>query len=201
MSTARNTAAIAVLAGLIVLGIVGMARGAPGKRPLVGPKKGPGGIRTWGKPTPGTPTPSEPEINPAGPGLWVSPDCDVVAEGAKFWPAGAPLSRNPDMEGTETGKKFDPEVAAGRACRVLDVRGLATTTDLDCTGLDYVDTQIVEQGITDPIQIAREILQQVAPLCADADPGLWSDAVYSWYNDLVGRLVDYIERKTAWLES
>lgn len=197
-----NIITAAIIAAVAFLGFAGLARAGNGngngrRRPL-GPSTGPGGAKTWG--TPGSAGGLTPPFDPTGAGLFVSDDCNTVIEGAKFWPANAPIDRNPPKEGTPSGYKFDPATAQGRACVVRDVRGLAGSQDADCTGLDYVDGMILDAGIQDPIEIAQSIARQVAPLCWDAPEVTWPEVFAAWYDSLVQRLVSYVERKVAWLE-
>lgn len=194
---------IAIGAGIAAfLGLIGMAFASDDDGP-----KPPGPPKPPRPPGPRPPKPDIPipkprpgdDFDPSGPAVWISPDCDAIEVGARFWPRPPPMDRNPYDE--EAGRyKYDAAVAKGRACRVVDVRGLEVSEDPRCTGLDYVDTLLVEEGRTDPIQIAQMIFAQLAPLCADADPSLWGEEVQAWYEGLVEDLTMYIEDKRVWID-
>lgn len=61
-----------------------------------------------------------------------------------------------------------------------------------CTVLDVIDSLILD-GVTDPKLITDAIVSEVSPLCFDADPDFWGDEFYNWYDNFLGRVVDYVE--------
>lgn len=188
-------------AGLLAFLFTSTARAAGGVKPVETPEGGKrwggGGKSGGGGGGGGASGPRGSDFNPSGPGLWISEDCSEIVEGARFWPNNA-VDRNPWLE-DEGRFQYDPDVADGRACKVLSILGLEQTSEPDCTGLDYVDTKILE-GIQDPIDIARSIAEEVAPLCFDQPSEMWTPAFSSWYNSLVDRLTYYVEEKLFWLE-
>ena len=185
----RNKIAIAVgaTAGIVGLGLLAGAGGNGfGGRPRVPGTKQPDGGTTWGDRRP------QGDFDPLGNELWISEDCESIYEGARFWPD------PPEVDRRVEGKVFNPEVALGRVCRIVDTRALPSQP-YGCTALDVVDSLIIDQGITDPKAIADEIMRQQAPLCFDAPVSTWPDALYSYYNDLLDRLVGYVDDKRAFL--
>lgn len=172
--------------GLILL--VGGAAGAGvdnGRTRTPGTKQ-PGGGKKWG--TKGPPV----GFDRFGNGLWISPDCETVQEAAKFWPEPAEVHR------VDPKLSTDPAIAKGRICNIVDTRALPQQT-YGCTALDVVDTLIIDQGLNAK-DIADTIIRQHAPLCFDAPVSEWPDAFYNYYNDLLDRLVGYVEEKLLYLE-
>lgn len=112
----------------------------------------------------------------AGNGLWISPDCDVVFEGETFWPK------------TSSYSAIEAPTLAG----VLAIEGNSV--------IGYVDVLIDQQGFTDPVEIAAQILREASPLCADVDPNLWGAGLRDWFNDFVERLIPLVDESVNGIE-
>lgn len=168
------------VAGILGLfGLMGAAAAADGNdedrrngngRGTTKPKPDGGGKR-WGPPKP------KDGFNPGGAGILISDDCMTVIEGARFWPDPVP----------DIAERY----STGSSCLINSVQMLEDASDPRCSALDLVEFLTQEEGY-DPILIAQRILRDASPVCADADPATWGDGLFSWYNDLVDRLTDYV---------
>lgn len=165
-----------VLVAVVVLALLA-SQGESGDTVYV-PSPGPTGKGTvWGgppgggRPDAGAPKAQWPVFPWDGNALWISPDCDVVFEAEGFW-----------NDGVNVAAIEAPTLGAVLAEPGNSVAG-------------YVDFLINEQGFTDPVDIAAQILREASPLCADVDPDQWGRGLIAWYNDLVERLIPYVERE------
>ncbi len=127
------------------------------------------GGRYWAPP--GT-SPSFDGFDFGGNGLWIDPECGAVAEGRHFFPH--------DWATTNT--------------RAEEASTLAGTLALgrDNTALGFVDYLVDEEGITDPLLVARRILDETSPQCASVSDDSWGEAMRAWYSSLVRRVTDYM---------
>ena len=102
--------------------------------------------------------------------FWISPDCDVVAEGAKFLPESGNFWAEPEPTLVETlavklGGGVDPNTAWGFIDYLTDIEGL---------------------GAAEPV--AHRIVQEAAPICADVPMQQWPRELASWFDDFVMRI-------------
>lgn len=189
----KKGALLAILGAVGILGLFGLmgaASGAeprdpklgPGGRGTTRPKPGPGGKgKNWGPPA--GPVGG---FDPSGAGLIVLDDCMTVVEGDRFWPKPMPDVRE--------------RYATGASCLITSLTMLEKAGDPRCSALDFVEYLTQEEGY-DPIMIAHRILRDASPICADADPSTWGDGLFSWYNDLIDRLTDYVPEFQDFAES
>lgn len=179
-----------VLAGLVVFGgiaAVASAAGGRTKRPeKPGPQTGPGGKgKIFGggggggggglfgggggaKLPPGLPA----DFDFGGNDLWVSPDCEWVVEGNRFW---------------QTNKVNAEEAPTLEAVLAIDDNGVN----------GFIDYLINDQGFRSPEEITWRILQEASPLCADLDPEQWGEGLAQWFENFVARIVPYVEETTG----
>lgn len=170
--------------GLLLLGAVALVGGViwlmtrddaeavgsvpPSGSPLPG-QPGPNGLGTVWSPG-GIVDPSDlADFDFAGAGLWVSPDCQTVFEGEKFWgPAETSMAPTPTqaLYSTPTGVTPGIQHFLAYARFAYQNNNARTLADL--------------------------IINDLAPDCYKAEQAEWSAAMWSWYDSLVNRIQSYI---------
>lgn len=190
----------------------------PKDGPIVEPPKGPGGgnkpkpggdkPKPSGGDKPKPPAPKGPKPKGRGYGgghwgtgnvpasfnwdgnqLWISPNCDTVAEGSYFMPAypawQAPDGGGPTLEAT-LKKKTGP---AGSS----DPRDLFQV-------YSFIDYLVNEQGYQQPEDVVAAIFSEVAPMCAAVDPVQWGSALVDWYTSFSERVAEYVESQLTGID-
>lgn len=173
----------------------------PKDGPVTPPKKPGGGT----KPTP-KPTPKAPGKGPAPKGrgygggqwgtgavpanfdwdgnqLWISPDCETVAEGARFMPIANRMSisdENTPTLAAALALRSPPNAPASDKRAMNQVYGF----------IDYLlDTESYGQ----PEDVVARIFSEVSPMCAAVDPVQWGPALVEWYQSFSDRVAEYVE--------
>lgn len=216
MAKATNALLIAGTAGLLLFLLAGKAEAAtgpgtgtpkpPGTRPKIPPQSGPGGSKAW--------TPKDASevfgdervdvIDLEGASIYIDPDCNFVIEGALFFPE----DPKPWQERKRVGPYWgtgEPDTCPQGPMHIDEIMGSCTffsageeksipcfSPPANCTILDLIDAFVFD-GVTDPKQIADTIFAQASPLCADVDPGFWGDGLWAWYDDFLGRIMNYLD--------
>lgn len=168
-----GAAGMMVVAGFATLAFIAKRKKAKKKaRGNLPPTTGPDGEGSvWGDlPAPGSTKGYAPPANfdYGGYEAWVSPDCNTVVEGSRFWAdVTVPLDE-------------------------MDVV-LSTKENALARGARWYIEWAKAAGYTDPKEMVDDMLRILAPLCADAPVSAWSNALYSWYNSAVEKAVEYID--------
>jgi hypothetical protein len=160
----------------------------PPVKPPVGPPKPPGGGGKvvpphkgrgfgggkWG--TGAVPA----SFNPNGNLLWISPDCDTVAEGAWFMPTlvQAITGNNIDTMDAHLALRSPPGSSDPRAQNGI---------------YGFIDYLINDQGYEQPEDVTARIFSEASPMCAAVDPSQWGPALAEWYQEFAGRVAEYVE--------
>lgn len=163
--------------------------GQKGKGESGSPKPAPGGV-TSGRGRPGVSYVVPEGWDPVR-GLWISPDCEYVVEGPGWYfglclgPEGYRVCDLNYRDGWPWST--DGGSLTGNGQTMAEHLGSAE----DAGALGFVANRLAE-GLQ-PEDVARLILEEYAPMCADVDPSMWSPALSSWYQSLVARIVEESE--------
>lgn len=104
-----------------------------------------------------------------GNGLYIDPNCELVAEGDLFW------------QGDEFAITAIPRPTLGQT---LAIEGNSVA--------GYIDYMVDEEGEDDPIEVVWRILEEASPMCAAVEPEQWGEAMRVWFNDFLDRVADYM---------
>lgn len=109
--------------------------------------------------------------------LYLSPECDTVAEALYFMPSGRWIS----------------ECEADTLADTLDHPECTTPPNAVYGFLAYLlDTE----GLTDPIEIATRVMLEAQPggeFCIGMDPDTWPEPLALWWTSFVDRVTEYVE--------
>lgn len=133
-------------------------------------RKGPNGEGTvWVEPDKIEWIPGYDDFDWDGNGLFIDPNCELVAEGDGFWP-------NAGEEYRSYGGETLEEALAIEGNQIIG----------------YIDYMVEEEGEDDPIEVVWRILEEASPMCASVDPETWGLALKEWFNDFLDRVTDYM---------
>ena len=150
-------------------------RPGPGPRPDI-PKPA-GGGKTYGIPPASAGYQIPADWDPLR-GLWISPDCEVVVE-APGWYCGV---------GGPQG--LTPQAWGDFSCRGILAESYVETMAVERNGVTGYVEFLIETGLQ-PEQIAFQIVQEIAPMCADAP--MWPAGLLAWWDDFLRRVVEQWE--------
>lgn len=134
-------------------------------------------------------------------GLWISPDCESVVEGPAWWTGNVIVDGVPEMPALKYGPEGFPENYTQAGALQIPYAGtvsaplrefLAAQPDVGAV-MWVVDRVSTTGQDLQPEDVAQAILSEYAPLCADADPSTWSEAIRDWYQSIVRRISDVRE--------
>ena len=174
--------------------------GPGGKGKVYGNGGGSGGEMPWG------------DFDFSGNGLWISPECDGVVEGALFRPKDDAFSINA-LEPTEHddyvhGRELeavltvDPENSvAGFIDWWMGGRCMPShdNPDGNCRGPDLPETpstfaawveshwksRLLPRPLKPTIRMTAELIRQVSPTCMEGNPVEWGDGLKAWLEDFM----------------
>lgn len=120
--------------------------------------------------------------------LWISPDCETVAEGARFMPIQNRMSISDENT---------PTLAAA-----LALRSPPGSTDRRSMNQVYgfIDYLLDTESYQQPEDVVARIFSEVSPMCAAVDPVQWGSALKDWYQSFSDRVAEYVESEMTGIE-
>lgn len=124
-------------------------------------------------------------------GLYITPDCVAVVEADGFW-NGLDENYAPIVEGrTRSGFPItarNPNDSYGR-----DTLKATFAADDKNGALGFVDEQMIYNNVQ-PEEVAYQIVEEYAPMCASIGPDQWGPGLLNWYNETIERMLVYRQR-------
>jgi hypothetical protein len=126
-------------------------------------------------------------------GLFITPDCQAVAEAAGFWnglellpPRFDTMSPRNDAGFYSSGlpRTSESSDASGEAPTLQECFNISMTTG----ALGFVDYWLA-RGAT-PQDIVMRMIEETSPMCASIPVSMWGAGLSRWFEDTVDRVID-----------